>query len=151
MKSPFGQVTAMSRFVTYTFDLEQRLNSSVGSEVGVRIIKTLTPLVILIVAAAAIIALWKMPFLLAAALVLLAWVKHMLFPLKWELIWFLVIAGMGAYAESLIIRTSGVWTYTNPQFWGIPIWLPMIWGLAATGVLTAYSAVTEAIKAPPPS
>src|SRR5438105_4126418 len=150
MKSTLEQVGVVSRFVAYTFDLEQRLHSSGRSEVGVRIIKTLTSLVVLIVAAVAIIALWQAPFLLAVVLVLLAYVKHVLFPLKWELIWFLVIAGMGAYAESLIIRTGGAWTYANSQFGGIPIWLPAIWGLAATSLLTAYSAVTEGNWAQPP-
>lgn len=151
MKSAFGQVGAVSKFVACTFNLAQRLHSSGGSGVGVRIVKTLTPLVILVMAAVAIISLWKAPFLLAAVLCLLAVVKHILFPLKWELIWFLVVAALGANAEALIIRAGGVWTYANSQFWGIPVWLPAIWGLAATSVLTAYSAVTEGLDAPPRS
>lgn len=146
MNAAFKQMGVVSKLASFTLDLERRVYKPDESDVGIRVLKTMTALVIMLLAACAIIALWQMPFLLACALCLLALIKRLVFPIKWELLWFLIVGGMGAYAESLIIQTGGAWTYANPQFFGIPIWLPAIWGLTATALMTAYAAVTGGVR-----
>jgi len=40
---------------------------------------------------------------------------------------FVVIVGT---ASEIISVSFGAWTYNNPTFLGIPIWLPLTWGIA---------------------
>jgi hypothetical protein len=44
--------------------------------------------------------------------------------------WVVVGGTLGPIAEILAIG-GGAWEYTAPYFFGIPIWLPLLWGLAA--------------------
>ncbi len=132
-----------AKLFTFTLDLERRTHNLSESDAGVRAFKVTTSLLVLILAAFAIIGLWQVPWVLVLTLCVLAWLKHILFPIKWELLWFLAIGAMGAYAEALIIQEGGAWSYSNPQLFGIPIWLPAIWGLAAIALMTMYDAVTR--------
>ena len=34
-------------------------------------------------------------------------------------------------ASEIVSVAFGAWTYNNPTFLGIPIWLPLTWGIAA--------------------
>ena len=40
---------------------------------------------------------------------------------------FVVIVGT---ASEIVSVSFGAWTYNNPSFLGIPIWLPLTWGIA---------------------
>ena len=40
---------------------------------------------------------------------------------------FVVVVGT---ASEIISVSFGAWTYNNPTFLGIPIWLPLTWGIA---------------------
>jgi len=42
-------------------------------------------------------------------------------------LFFVVIVGT---TSEIISVSSGAWTYNNPTFLGIPIWLPLTWGIA---------------------
>lgn len=109
--------------------------------------KLAIPIVMCGLAALAISALWQFPYVLGVLLVAIAFVKHKLFPIKLEVLWFVGVAALGAYAEALIIDMSGAWTYANWQFAQIPVWLPAIWGLVGISLMTAYAAVTEPMPA----
>jgi len=37
----------------------------------------------------------------------------------------------GGLSESFAILVGGAWTYPLPDFLGIPMWLPLLWGVAA--------------------
>jgi hypothetical protein len=138
-------------FLTLTLDLECRFSRPGQSDLGLRFLKLLTALVVMLLAAVAILALWRAPVVLGLTLCLLALAKRILFPIKWELLWFLAVGYMGAYAESVIVQLGGAWSYAYPQFSGIPLWLPAIWGLTATSLMTAYAAVaTGSLAAPHP-
>jgi uncharacterized membrane protein YoaT (DUF817 family) len=41
---------------------------------------------------------------------------------------FVVIVGT---ASEIVSVSFGAWTYNNPTFLGIPIWLPLTWGVAS--------------------
>ena len=41
---------------------------------------------------------------------------------------FVVVVGT---ASEIVSVSFGAWTYNNPTFLGIPIWLPLTWGIAA--------------------
>lgn len=75
-------------------------------------------------------AFWRFPvavLLLLLGIVALAfWLRH-----NPHDVWlFLLISFWGVAAEMVAIR-YGTWMYGLPQFWGVPIWLPVLWGMAA--------------------
>lgn len=47
---------------------------------------------------------------------------------------FVVVGLAGAAAEAVAIN-HGAWTYANPQFLGVPVWLPLLWGIAGVTVV----------------
>ena len=55
---------------------------------------------------------------------------------------YLLISFLGAFAEILSIY-AGAWTYTNPDFLQIPLWLPPLWGIAAIYIVRKYSRLKE--------
>lgn len=63
-------------------------------------------------------------------LVILAWlIGLILWHKPHDLIFFIVGAIIGPIVEIICVH-YGVWQYSNPSFLGIPIWLPLTWGLA---------------------
>lgn len=78
--------------------------------------------------------LWQQAVFLAAVLVILFILKHRVIPVEKELLLFIFGALSGPVCE-LIVISNGAWSYTQPDLFGIPIWLPFLWGLAGvTGV-----------------
>ena len=48
---------------------------------------------------------------------------------KHDAYFFVTGAIIGPLGEIICI-SSGVWSYVNPSFLGIPLWLPFAWGFA---------------------
>lgn len=90
----------------------------------------------------AVFFLWEQVFILSFVLLTLAYLKHRFFPIKQELMCFIVCGMLGSLGESVIIL-SGAWSYTNPQFINIPLWLPLLWGIAGTTGIVLYSGLSE--------
>ena len=60
-----------------------------------------------------------------------------------HLIYYVAVFISGPLAESLAIH-FGAWTYTQPIFIGVPIWLPFVWGNAGLYVLRLKSFIDSA-------
>ena len=103
-------------------------------------------LIIWTTAIATVSFLWQKSLFLSISLIILALLKHQLSPLKKEFIWFILIGFLGSSAESVVIF-SGAWSYAQPQLINVPIWLPLLWGLAGTIGVTLYQGINE--PAPP--
>ena len=56
---------------------------------------------------------------------------------KQEIKTFVFCAFFGAMAEAFAI-IFGAWTYGNPNFIGIPIWLIILWGIASVFMVRVY-------------
>lgn len=125
--------------------VEGALSQLDSEEFRYRALKFFVPLFLCGLGGAAIIALWRAPYVCLAAITAMAWIKHKLFPMRLDLLVFVLVAVMGAYAESMIVL-SGAWSYANPQIAGIAIWLPAMWGLTGVSLPTSYAALTEPIK-----
>lgn len=50
---------------------------------------------------------------------------------KREMVIFITASIAGPMAEIICIK-FGVWSYANPTFLDIPLWLPLAWGLGVT-------------------
>src|SRR3989344_1945033 len=59
-------------------------------------------------------------------------------------IWKIWIFGalFGPISEAFCIY-YGLWNYTHPDFWGIPVWLPLVWGNAFVLGALLYKLITE--------
>ncbi|MDP7282442.1 MAG: hypothetical protein QF475_02295 [Candidatus Undinarchaeales archaeon] len=61
--------------------------------------------------------------ILIGALMLKFWHK------KLDILFFVTAAIIGPIGEIVSIQ-SGVWNYSIQHIWGIPLWLPLVWGFS---------------------
>ena len=80
----------------------------------------------------------EQPVILLILLIFIAYAKHKIYPIKKELLWFVFICVGGAIVEVLLVNTGSAWSYSVSQFFGIPIWIPPFWGVAATTIVVMY-------------
>lgn len=57
---------------------------------------------------------------------------------------FVVVGILGAAVEVVTIH-FGAWTYARPQALGIPVWLPVLWGIAGVTVVRIERKMTAFI------
>lgn len=60
---------------------------------------------------------------------------------KHDIYLFLAAAALGTAAEIVAIR-FGAWQYSNPTILGIPIWLPLLWGIAVVFINRVVNTIT---------
>ncbi|MBR9698952.1 DUF2878 family protein [Candidatus Woesearchaeota archaeon] len=77
-----------------------------------------------------IVLLWRQNIYLTLILIALYIAANRFWHKEHEYIFYIIGAILGPVAEIISI-SFGVWSYANPTFLGIPLWLPFIWGLAA--------------------
>lgn len=85
---------------------------------------------------------WRNTQLLIIVVLILAVIKHILTPIKHEVLMFLIMGFIGAGGESIIMHLSGAWAYTSPQLLNIPLWLPFLWGLAGIVSISLYESIS---------
>jgi uncharacterized membrane protein YoaT (DUF817 family) len=81
--------------------------------------------------------------LLSILILLIAYIKHRLYPIKKELTWFTLVTVSGAITEVLLVNSGSVWTYSISQFYGIPVWIPLFWGTIATTIVVIYNGLVD--------
>ena len=81
--------------------------------------------------------LWEYNFILTIVLIILATLMLLMNKSKQEIKTFVFCAFFGAMAEAFAI-IFGAWTYGNPNFIGIPIWLIVLWGIASIFMVRVY-------------
>lgn len=86
--------------------------------------------------------LWKNPFLTALFLVILSAAMIAIGKIKEDFYLFVIVSLAGAIAEIIAIA-SGAWTYSFPNIFGIPIWLPFAWGNAGLFVKRLYLKINK--------
>ncbi len=87
--------------------------------------------------------LWNHIVLFTSFLIFLAYAKHKIYPIKKELLWYILICVGGAVTEILLVNVGHGWSYSNPNIFGIPIWIPFFWGFVGTTILVIYDGFTN--------
>lgn len=87
--------------------------------------------------------LWNQAILLSILFILLAFIKHRIYPIKKELAWYLMICVGGALIEIVLVNFGHGWSYSNPSFLGIPVWIPFFWGFVGTTIIVIYDGLTN--------
>jgi hypothetical protein len=96
------------------------------------IVMALTPISLPLV-----MVLWRRPYTLTAVLLLLSAVSLYIKNDRKFVLFFIFTGLSGAAAEYLGIH-SGAWKYMEPQVLGLPLWLPILWGVAALYMQSQY-------------
>lgn len=87
--------------------------------------------------------LWNKIAIFSLSLIALAYTKHILYPIKKELSWYLLICITGTIVEIVLVNFGHGWTYSNPDVFEIPFWIPLFWGLVGTTIIVVHQAFTE--------
>ena len=67
--------------------------------------------------------------LLLTFLLVLVWLIGIIFWHKKHDVYFFIIGSICGPIGEIVSIHFGAWSYTNPMFLGIPLWLPFGWGL----------------------
>jgi hypothetical protein len=105
-------------------------------------IKIIFSLMIVLLAVVLVYFLWENPVVLSGLLVVLAYTKHKVYPIKKELLMYIVVGVVATTAES-VAMFAGPWVYSVKQLINFPIWLPFLWGLADINGITMYYGLTS--------
>jgi hypothetical protein len=100
--------------------------------------KLIVSISIILIALLGELILWNKVALVSMLLILLAFVKHTIYPIKKELLWYVLICVNGAIIEMILVNFGHGWSYLNPDFFGIPIWIPFFWGVIGTNIIVIY-------------
>ncbi len=68
----------------------------------------------------------------------IAYIKHLICPIKSEFLWFILVSMGGLMIEIILVNFGGVWSYIVGQIFRIPIWMSVFWGLVGTTTITLY-------------
>lgn len=80
---------------------------------------------------------------LIVLLLLIGIIKHKYFPIKKELVWYVLILVGGSLIEFVLVNFGSAWSYSNSQLFGIPAWIPFYWGLMGTTLIVLYDGLTS--------
>ena len=87
---------------------------------------------------------WRQPFLLFCVFIVLAFIKHLLSPIKRELLYFVLAGILGTGSECLVMYIGGnPWNYNNTTILNFPIYALSLWGFAAISFLTLAQGLSE--------
>lgn len=112
------------------------------------VIEGITAFSIFVLTVVAVSSLWIYPVWLTITLlvgcVLIMKFSHR----KDDLIFFYVPLVLGPIGEVFCVR-AGAWEYSQPAFLGLPIWLPLLWGLAGLVVARLVAVISKVIQNTP--
>lgn len=84
--------------------------------------------------------------LLLTFVILAGWlVAVRLWHVKRDIYLFLSAAALGAAAEIIAVR-FGAWQYSNPTLLGVPIWLPLLWGIAVVFIKRVADTLVKSLN-----
>lgn len=87
--------------------------------------------------------LWNQTILLSAFLIAIAYAKHRIMPIKKEMVWYSLILFGGGITEIVLVNVGQAWSYTNAQILGIPLAMPLFWGLLGTTLVSMYEGLVD--------
>lgn len=109
--------------------------------------RLVSSLILYPIAVALVAALYRQSALAAGLLAVLAVVAIVISRLPGDVPVLVGGACLGPTAEIVAVH-YGAWTYHTPDFLGIPLWLPVAWGLAALLIKRISEGVVEIGRCP---
>lgn len=79
--------------------------------------------------------------MVAFLFVFIGYLRHRLYPIRRELLWCLMTGFGGGAVELLLVNIGHAWTYASPNFYGIPLYMPIFWAVIAAASVSLYQGV----------
>lgn len=89
--------------------------------------------------------LWRKTFILTAALIVISAIMLLIWKNKEDIYLYIFVGIFGAIAETIAIA-FGAWTYSLPNLGRIPLWLPLLWGIAGIFISKVALVIHESRK-----
>jgi len=89
--------------------------------------------------------LWKYNLILIIALGLESIILLIVFHKKHDIIYFIVGGICGPAAEMVAVH-FGAWNFANSNFYNIPLWLPLLWGIVLVSMKKATESLINTFK-----
>ena len=86
--------------------------------------------------------LWENNILLAISLILVSAFILIWFSSREEKILYFVCFVLGPMFDLLLVP-RGVWSYANPTFYGVPLWLPIAYGLGTVVIVKIGNSISR--------
>ncbi|VVB57937.1 Uncharacterised protein [Candidatus Anstonella stagnisolia] len=119
---------------------KSRMQECFADSISLAISKYLGPLSI-----SSALLLWERPLLLAAELLALGTIRLMHRQSNSEIKLFIFCGIGGAATESALI-SLGAWKYAAPNIAGVPLWLPIMWGITGLCIIGRQHVMESAGK-----
>jgi hypothetical protein len=81
-----------------------------------------------------VILVWRHTALVTIILIAAYLLRYLVWPNREDHIFYVAGALIGSATEMVATR-AGVWSYTIPSFFNIPVWLPFAWGFAVVIII----------------
>ena len=85
----------------------------------------------------AVVLLWRESFMLTLTLFVISALMLVVLRSKKITAVYVFVALWGPLTEAIAIA-KGVWHYESPDFFGLPLWLPFLWGAASIVITYSY-------------
>lgn len=82
--------------------------------------------------------LWRQPLAVSIILLIIAILKFSFARVSKELFWWVFIVVFSAITEAIFVNFAHAWTYVGPTLFGVPVHMPIFWGIIGTSVLSLY-------------
>lgn len=91
--------------------------------------KIVLELILILITAFCVSFFWQREVVLVLLLLLETALIGIFWRERFDFLWFSTAAVIGPLGEAVIIA-HGAWSYAKPVVFGVPIWLPVLWGVA---------------------
>jgi len=87
-----------------------------------------------------VILVWKNNIAVTVIILVCYFLRYVLWPNREDHVIFIAGAVLGSTAEIIATRV-GIWSYTLPTFFNIPVWLPFAWGFVSVLIVRIAQSV----------
>lgn len=103
--------------------------------------KIVVSVITLFLLSLALLLFWQSGWMVSFLFLFIGYVRHRVDPIQHEFIWCLMAGFGGGVVEAVLVNFGHAWTYASPHFFGIPMYMPIFWGIVSAAVIALYEAV----------
>lgn len=96
---------------------------------------------------AAVFFLWRQPVAVSIMLLIITVLKFSFARVSKEVFWWVLMVIFSAVVEVIFVNFAHAWTYIGPTLFGVPVHMPMFWGILGTSVLSLYESTRTGRRA----
>ncbi len=82
--------------------------------------------------------LWRQPLVASVILLVITALKFSFARVSKEIFWWVLIVVVSGLVEALFVNFAHAWTYAMATPLGVPVHMPILWGVIGTSILSLY-------------